>query len=264
MYLTDFHLHTELSPDSEAPLARMVEAAAAAGLSELCVTDHYDALLEHGGRAAPYDWAPALSQFERVQRAMGARIAMRLGVEFGCPHVDTAAADALVAPAHIDFIIGSVHNWSEQNGGGDFFFSRFESADDCYRALDDYFSSMEQLVALPAYYDSLGHIIYPLRYMKFPVTLARYEDRLRAILRAVIDSGRGIEINTYRGRTVSNWAPILKTYRALGGELVTVGSDAHRPEHVGLGVPDAYELLRTCGFSYVSVYEKRAPRQIRL
>ena len=35
MYLADYHTHTQISPDSEAPLAGMVEAACAAGLSEL-------------------------------------------------------------------------------------------------------------------------------------------------------------------------------------------------------------------------------------
>ena len=44
MYLTDYHTHTVLSPDSETPLSAMADAAAAAGLDELCVTDHCDLL----------------------------------------------------------------------------------------------------------------------------------------------------------------------------------------------------------------------------
>lgn len=71
-------------------------------------------------------------------------------------------------------------------------------------------------------YDVLGHIIYPLRYMHTPVSLERYRETIRTILRKVVEGGRGIEINTYRGRTIADWRPILELYRDCGGEIVTV------------------------------------------
>ena len=49
MYYADYHTHSRLSPDSDAPLLDMAEAAARAGLSELCITDHYD-LVEMDGK----------------------------------------------------------------------------------------------------------------------------------------------------------------------------------------------------------------------
>lgn len=45
-----------------------------------------------------------------------------------------------------------------------------------------------------------------------------------------------MEVNTCRGRTLEEWRPILALYRDCGGELVTVGSDAHTPADVGKGV----------------------------
>ena len=77
-------------------------------------------------------------------------------------------------------------------------------------------------------------------------------------------NGRGMEINTYDGRTVSDWRPVLELFREVGGELVTVGSDAHTPQGVGKGVQAAYQLLSDVGFRYVTLYEKRQPQPIKL
>ena len=118
---------------------------------------------------------------------------------------------------------------------------------------------MERLVELPDCYDVVGHIIYPLRYMPETITLDRYWGRIDAILRRVVETGRGIELNTYCGKTIAPWRGVLERYRAHGGERITVGSDAHAPERVGLGVKEAYALLAGCGFRYLSVYEKQPP-----
>ena len=71
--------------------------------------------------------------------------------------------------------------------------------------------------------------------------------------------GRGIEVNTYRGRTLEAWREILVLYRDCGGEIVTVGSDAHIPAHVGRGIAQALELVKACGFPACAAYEKRVP-----
>jgi histidinol-phosphatase (PHP family) len=58
--------------------------------------------------------------------------------------------------------------------------------------------------------------------------------------------------------------PWLALYRELGGEILTVGSDAHVPENVGQGVPEAYDLIRAAGFRYIAVYEGRKPRFVKM
>ena len=143
----------------------------------------------------------------------------------------------------------------------------YKTPEICYACLDDYFGSMLRLAPMTCY-DAMGHIIYPLRYMNLRsgqnVSLDRYQDQLREILRLVAQNGRSIEVNTYNGRTVADWKPVLELYREVGGELVTVGSDAHAPENVAKGVREAYALLADTGFRYVTVYEKRVPRPVRL
>lgn len=259
MYLTDFHTHSILSFDGQAPLSQMAAAARAAGVRELCVTDHCDFLDEGGAPVRTYDWDRAVEQFEQTAAALaGGELTLRLGLELGMPHLDPAAAQAICSRDGVDFILGSVHNLSPERGGGDFYYEDLTDPAACYGVLDDYFASLLAL-ARTDYYDVLAHIIYPLRYMNPAVTLERYTDVIRAILRAAVERGRGIELNTCRGQTLEPWRPILALYRACGGEIVTLGSDAHTPGDVGRGIPEALALLEQCSFRRFAVYRRHQP-----
>lgn len=267
MYYTDYHTHSNCSPDGYVPMLEMAEAAVKSGLSELCLTDHCDLVGLEGERYDDYDWQPVLRQREELLALYGSRLKLPLGLEFGSSHVDHDAARRILSQPGLDFVIGSVHNRSLQSGGEDFYLGRYTSPRVCYEALDDYFASLELLAPLDTY-DVLGHVIYPLRYMTArdgqAVPLDRYMERIRRILRLAVEKGRGMELNTWTGKTLRDWVPVLELYRECGGEVVTVGSDAHIPAGVGRGVPEAYELLLETGFSYVATYRDRKPQMIKI
>ncbi len=268
MYLVDYHTHTCCSPDSTAPLSDMVRAARRAGLKELCTTDHCDLQQEGGEPLASWDWTSILNQYNAVRReAAQTGFHLLLGLELGGAQTDPRRAGEILDGAPLDFVIGSIHNLSPAAGGVDFFFLNYTAEADVRSALDDYVQSLLDLSRLP-FYDALGHIIYPLRYINGRggrrLTLDPWRDQLDQVLRTVMETGRAIEVNTHCGREVEDWRPILKRYRDLGGELVTLGSDAHRPDHVGRGLARAVRLLEQTGFRYLTVYRRRRPEQIKL
>ncbi len=265
MYYTDYHCHSILSMDGRAPLEVMAEHMVQEGIQEMCLTDHFD-LLDGAARrcyAQDLDWSAALEQFHKTIPKFAGRLKLKLGLEYGMGHIDPAVSEQILALPELDFVIGSVHNLSPEEGGADLYFQDMSTPDACHWILDHYFDSMEKLVKSD-YYDSLGHIIYPLRYMNGLVSIEPYLDRVEGLLRTVIQKGKCVEVNTCRGRTVEDWRPILKRYRALGGEGITVGSDAHNPRQAGFGIAQAYDLLRELGFSYVCTYEKRNPSFIQI
>ncbi len=270
MYLTDLHTHTFLSPDGHVPLSDMADAAVRSGLSALIVTDHFDMLDEKGQRALTYDWAPSLAQYAETLSLYQDKLDLRLGIELGEAPISPEHARAIIAGAGegLDLVIGSIHNYREELGGLEFYSDHFDSCEKCHIALDDYLTCMEQLVALPDCYDVLGHINYPLRYMRrdgYSINLLdHYRDRVAEILRTVIQTGHSMELNTCRGLTVEEWRDILMLYRDLGGTMVTTGSDAHLPQHVGGGLKEAYALLLECGFSHLTVYKRRQAVLIKL
>ena len=113
MYLTDYHTHSCCSPDSTARLEDMVRAARRAGLRELCTTDHCDLQDENGAPLGGWDWTPILDQDWRARDTGGSEVKVLLGLELGGAYTDPGRAEALVAAAPLDFVIGSIHNLVE-------------------------------------------------------------------------------------------------------------------------------------------------------
>ena len=118
----------------------------------------------------------------------------------------------------------------------------------------------------------MAHIGYGRRYMwkkglDAEMSLALFGDKIRLLLRRLIDKGRGIEINCSGIRDGCGPFPqpeILRLYREMGGEIITVGSDAHRPADAAKCVREGYEVLRSCGFDYVTTFQKHTPEFIKI
>jgi histidinol-phosphatase (PHP family) len=57
---------------------------------------------------------------------------------------------------------------------------------------------------------------------------------------------------------------ILARYREMGGELITVGSDAHVPERIAGRFEETAGILRSLGFRYYAIYKERKPQMLPL
>lgn len=267
MLLADHHTHSICSPDASYPMLDMAKGAHLAGVGALCITDHCDFLSLKGEPTPFYDWEQPLLQFQEMQSEWGKHLDLTLGLEFGVGFLNEEEAKKVLSQPALDFVIGSVHNLSEKAGGKDFYCLEYATEEDCYGALDDYFASMQRLAESDCY-DVLGHIIYPIRYMKGhykePINVLRYTDEIRNILRTAVEHGHGMEINTWKGQTLKEWIPILELYRECRGEIITVGSDAHAPLPIGAGIRESYAILKDLGFRYVANYHGRRPDFIKL
>ena len=266
MYLCDVHSHTLISPDSNAPLADMARAAVSAGLRELCVTDHCDLLNGDGSPVTAFDWPAAREQYRAAKAALGDRLILRLGVELGSAPYDSDAARAILAQGgdELDFVLGSLHNWIGAEGNRDLYNSDYHDNPALARRVVE--STLDHTWALvtqyPDCYDSLAHVNYPLRYIRrdgIDLSLADWEDRVRAIFTEVARTDHALEVNTCRGRDLDFWPALLRWFKECGGELVTVGSDAHRPEDVAKGMPEALAMLSSAGFRHVTTFAGRKP-----
>lgn len=264
MYLADYHTHSDSSPDGKETIARLAEAALSRGLDEICVTDHVDTV--YWGSNAPrwdFDWDKSLRELAEARRLYGDRLTIRLGAELGEANMAFDRAEHLLshAPA-LDFVIGSVHMAGKKFGYFDFYYIE-KNTETYYHALID--SYLEDVLELAKWgrCSVLGHLTLPLRYMNEnlgeQMTFDGHYDQCREIFRALIESGCGIECNTNRGNVPLPDAPLLKLYRETGGEIITIGSDAHSAEYVGCRVRETQALLRTCGFRYFCTFEGGKP-----
>ena len=187
------------------------------------------------------------------------------GIELGQPNQDPQAAQEALQGRDYDFVIGSIHNI---RGYEDFFFLDYSQVapDFIDQLLTTYWEEELEVIAW-GQFDTLAHLTYPLRYIQgehgIPVDLAKHQEAIDQIFRALIDAGKALEVNTsgYRqkiGRPLPD-LPLVRRYRELGGELVTLGSDAHCTQDLGKGIEEGMEMLREAGFRYVALYEQRKP-----
>lgn len=264
MYLADYHTHTTCSPDARNTMTEMAAAAAAAGLQEICFTDHVEPLEWNCTvpKAGGYDWAPLKRAFAEACSAAPESVQLRLGIEIGDAiwNIDWVERQLERAP-ELDFIIGSVHSLPPP---ADCNLALFPPADEteARAGLADYLDSVERMVRWGKF-QVVGHLTLPLRYLNerrgFHLTFDGFEDRLEAILRLVVEQGLGIEVNTNHGNTPLPDEKWLRMYRALGGEIITLGSDAHRTDGVGCAIREGQALLRACGFRRFCTFDRRQP-----
>lgn len=271
MLLIDTHMHSTVSFDGEASRLAMAEASRAAGLDVICFTDHYDIYDENNALVPHYDWAPARAQRAEARRRFpeGAGLKLLYGLELGnAPGTFPSAEEALREPG-LDCVIGSIHNGSGAMNHQDYFYIDYRGNPTLARAcLEDYFRQEAELTDW-GNFDTLGHLPYPLRYIRerdgLLFTLADFRPLYLDTLRLWAEKGGAVEVNTNRARDdLSDYRTLLQDWKRVGGRLVTVGADAHRTEDVGKGIRNAYALLLECGFPCVTYFEGRRPVEVAI
>lgn len=277
--LADYHVHTEFSDDSDYPMEQVVLDAIDLGLDELCFTDHVDygikrdwddpagVLYREGGPGEPeaiplanVDYPRYEKRFQELKQRYEDKIALKLGLEFGMQTHTIPQYQKLFAKYPFDFIILSVHQVEDK----EFWNQDFQAGHTQQEYIERYYTELLALVQQYHDYSVLGHLDLIVRYDlagKYPFEALK--SVLTEILQTVIADGKGIEINTSSHRYgLDDLTPareILKLYRELGGRIVTIGSDSHKPEHLGAYIAETKQELRALGFTEFCTFEKMQP-----
>ncbi|WP_333645880.1 histidinol-phosphatase HisJ family protein [Lacrimispora sp.] len=259
--LSDYHFHTDFSGDSSTPMAAQLQRAIELGMKSLCVTDHHDYDVE-----SPIDFTLDIDRYMETMSLLKEeykdKIDLRIGIELGLQTHLKEYFDQLLSAFSFDFIIGSTHFVNRKDPAYPEFFEGKEERE----AYLQYFQTTLDNVRNLNHYDVAGHIDYIVRYgpnkSRF-YSYEGYQDILDEILKAIIERGKGIECNTggfRKGLTQPNPSiQVLKRYRELGGEILTIGSDAHIPQDLGADFQRTRDMLIDCGFSYYTEFKGRKP-----
>lgn len=270
-YISDFHMHSSFSTDSEEAMENLVKAGIELGMKEMCITEHMDI-----GFPETED-LPAGSFFVNTDAYLydliknkekyKDQIGLMFGIEIGL-QMEYMRDIAVYAKSHdFDFVIASMH---VLNDGDPSYASYYENRSDeeVYR---QYLEETLKCVKRFHNFDVLGHLTYIIRYGKNrdkDFSYEKYKYLIDPILETLVDNGNGIELNTASLRKgLSEITPgieIVRRFRELGGETVTVGSDAHTARDVGADFEIARQLLTDAGFKYYATFEKRSVRYNRL
>jgi len=275
MLPSDNHVHSEFSSDSDASLASMAGRAVALGLLSLCFTDHID----YGFPAEKYQMDFLFSPeeyFAAIKKLSGLYpgLSVRTGVELGLKDGILCQVNGLTEKYPFDFVIGSTHLVDNM----DPYYAEYWDACGEMAGIRKYYETTYHHIVSGFDFDVYGHIDYVIRYCP-TIRKARQEGKadeafyrksikanrelIDEILFALIDAGRGIEVNTggfrYGLGHPNPHEMILCRYRALGGTLLSIGSDAHTPEDLGYSFAKLPSVLRQCGFTSYTEFRGRKP-----
>lgn len=263
----DYHTHSYISFDANISIHQTCELALSRGAAGLTFTEH--AMLEDD---AGFDVLPDIAAYAAQltqARENFPGLELGMGLEVDLNPTRQADIDKLLLADKWDFVLGSVHelfgcNLSAYNG-------KFGSGQSVKNAYHAYFSGLYERVKACGSFDALGHLDLLRRDRRFTDRPFYYDDHaelLDALLTLLIQRGQGLEVNTagwrYGLAEAHPGLALLRRYRHLGGEIITCGSDCHSFASVFERIQQGYDMIKEAGFKYVSLFEGRKLRQLKL
>ncbi len=254
----DYHMHSRISYDGHDAPEQIVQAALDAGLREICFTDHLDYLNCQPRSQTSF----TLDAYSRAYDHLAAEgIKIRKGAEVGLTPWNVEELSRDLSARKYDFVLGSVHFIDDE----DPYLPPFWVGKTVEQAERIYFEEMLRCVRIHENFDVLGHLTYIGKVRAHPdpkpVRLDDYRELVEEILKELAKKGKGIEVNTSGIDRCGAFLPTkeyLQMFKSLGGEIVTVGSDAHASDRVGQYTREACAMVQEV-FGYVCTFADRKP-----
>ena len=254
----DFHMHSRVSFDGHDTGLQLAQAAVAAGLKEICFTDHldYDPLGTMPDLA--FDTAVYNAEYDDLEVP---GLIIRRGMEFGIARDNTALFRQDLQRRHFDFVLGSMHFVDDL----DVYFQPYWEGKTVFQAERRYLEETLECVKIHDDFDVLAHLTYISKThchpAPRPVPYSEHREIIDEILKTLAAKGKGLEMNTSGVNRCGGYLPTadyFRRFKELGGEIVTVGSDAHRSDRVGQYSHEACAILQDI-FGHVCTFADRKP-----
>lgn len=271
MITADCHVHSNFSSDGKVPMEELVNEAIKLGLKTLCFTDHMDYDYPNiYDLSFQFDFQEYIKNIQLLKEKYESKIEILTGIELGMqPHI-VDQMQALINSYPFDFIIGSIHVVDNI----DPFYPQYWKEKTEEEGILRCFETIKECCQIYQGFNVCGHIDYIVRYAPSSKTnykeysYLKYADILDEILITLIENGKGIELNT-SGYKYGLGHPhpkteVIKRFKELGGEIITIGSDAHLPEHLSYGFDRASTLLKDLGYRYYTIFREGKPNMVKL
>jgi histidinol-phosphatase (PHP family) len=253
IYKTDYHIHSWFSDGKSAP-GDYIAPAIAAGLKEIGFSEHLTLF------SGDLDWSMNAEEagpyFEHIKklRLETSGIRVRTGLEVDYFPGREEETSAFLSGTDLDYVIGSVHylgDFSVDMGPESYAGRNID------RLYEEYF---ENVIASAAsgLFDIIAHCDL-IRIFGFRPS-ADPEPYYRKLAKSFKVHDVAFEVNTNgRNRPIGDFYPDRRFLQIFREENVPVcvNSDSHMPSRTGQYFDEAYDLLRSAGFTEMAVFDKR-------
>lgn len=266
MLICDTHLHSSFSSDSDTPMEQMILQGISLGLQTLCFTEHYDYDYPDNPEGLDFmlDFDAYYHTFLTLKEKYHSQIELLHGLELGVQHHIGPASDEFFRSYgnRFDFIINSCHLVDKMDPYDGIYFQQYSPTE----GIRKYFENILTNFKVFPYFQTAGHLDYICRYLPAPrpeFMFCDYQDIIDDILKYLVKHEKGLEVNTAGLKAGLDWPnphiDILKRYKELGGEIITIGSDAHKPQDMAYAFKRLPDILKAAGFRHYAVYRKKIP-----
>ena len=254
----DYHVHSDNSFDGKSDIDSTCQESIKKGVQEICFTEHFS-VDPRDVSFGVLDYSKYTCEINEARKKYKKYLLIKKGLEIGEPHLAEYSEELknFLGGTDLDFIIGSVHNI---NGVKLRLFMKNKKK---YHIYQEYFEEIYKM-AETADIDVIGHLDMMKRYAYAEHGNYHIEDHsgiIQNILEKIIQRKIGLEINcSGLNHDVNEIYPkveILKWYKELGGEILTIGSDSHRSESIASKNGEIMEMVKKIGFQYIYTYESR-------
>ena len=248
----DLHNHTVLCNHAEGELSSYVEEAIASGIDKYGVSDH-----------APMDFDlkyrmsfEQIDTYKNMVKEVQERYKNKIDVLFAY-EVDYLPGhmDERVLNADVDYLIGSAHFIDKWGFDNPEFIGKYEGAD-IDTIWQEYFDLIKDM-AQTGYFDIVGHLdlIKVFKFMPKGNIVTIAEEALQAIKKA--DMVLELNVAGYRKPCAEPYPSKSLLQRAFELDIpITFGSDAHKPEQVGLYRDEIEAFAKEVGYTQCAYFKK--------
>ena len=256
MKLPDYHIHTTLCNHAYREMEEYVEHAIEIGLEEIGFAEHMPVMPEPH-LCMSYDDLPYyIKRVKEIRDRYSDKITIRLGAEMDMDIDRIDEIESIIEQFDFDYVIGSIHYLDDWPFDQKQYKHRFErgNLDEIYeRFFDTIIKAAESGV-----YDIAGHVDNLKRMGYRPSgDMTDYYEKVASVLKTMDVAA---ELNSsgydYPAREAYPSTAFLSIFNRCNIP-VTVGSDAHKPEHVGRHFEKAYAVLKEAGYASIAYFEGR-------
>ena len=262
MRFYDNHTHSHFSPDSRMNLQQCISKAAELGIAGISITDHLD--IDAPGSKDYFYFSP-IEQQAAIEQLSGQYPNLEIfkGIEVGLQDCCMDKIKEFTSKYTFDVVIASQHFIDST----DPYYGEYYVGKTAEQAYNRAYEVMYKNIIDFEDFDILAHYDYIARYAPYTprdIKYAQYADVLEPILKFLAEEGKALEINTNTYRERNGYTPvldidILKRFRELGGEAVSLGSDAHEPWRITDNFEKYAQIIANCGFKYTVHFKGRKP-----
>ena len=256
----DFHVHSNISKDSDESLIAMAMAARELDMPGLCFTEHLDPFFPDDFEPFYIDWNKYKTDIYNA-RMMFPELDIYMGMEAGLYHKSYEEINKQIEENNLDFVIGSMHCTDEMTIGEHDYYTRYEKR----KIQEDYINAYIKNIQNFDNFDVVAHIGFLSKFAPGPdweILYKDFKEQIDELLKLIISKGKGIEVNASGLKNSAYTLPeidIIKRFRELKGEIITVGSDAHSKIYVGYEFDYIKVMLHKMGIQYLTKFENRKP-----